>query len=102
MKLTKAEVRKIEQGMAVLKEKLAGQLKEQTGEKLEKIDSAFVKKIAKTYLTVEGFAQLLQDYGIVSDKQRCSCDSPCQVSCAEPCKNSCYTAPSNFVAQSPA
>jgi len=89
MKLTKEEASKIDQGLAVLKKKLAGQIKEQMGDKKGKVDNAFVKKIAKTYLTVEGFAQILQDSGMTTGKERdCNCAGPCYVTCASPCKNS--------------
>jgi len=89
MKLTKEEARKIDQGLAVLKKKLAGQIKEQMGDKRGEVDNAFVNKAAKAYMTVEGFAQILQDSGMVTGKGRdCGCAGPCYTTCASPCKNS--------------
>jgi hypothetical protein len=91
MRLTEEEIGKIEESLAILKKKFASQVDEvissapvaeKLGDKKSAIDTSAVQKLADSYLTVDGFANLLLDAGMLSkDATRdCGCAGPCYYS----------------------
>lgn len=89
MKLTTEEIKNIDTALEALKRSLKTELKRAKGAPgYDKLDDAFLKKIADSYLSAAGILCLLQDAHMLADR----CGGPCHVTCVNPNKVACWNA----------
>lgn len=89
MRLTPEESKKIDEALGALKRSLKDELKRAKGQiGYDKLDDAFIKNIADSYLSSAGIICLLQDVHFLKD----ICGGPCHVTCVNPAKVACWNA----------
>lgn len=89
MKLTDEEIKNIDNALGALKRSLKDEI-QKAGRQLgdNKLNDAFLKKIADSYLSAGGILCLLQDANILGSR----CGGPCHVTCVNPNKVACWNA----------
>jgi len=89
MGLTPEESKKIDKALEALKKSLKDELRRAAGQPgYEKMDDAFIKNIADSYLSAAGIICLLQDVHFLAAR----CGGPCHVTCVNPAKVACWNA----------
>jgi len=89
MRLTKEETEAIDKALEALKRSLKDEVRARLArEDDERMDDAFLQKIADSYLSVGGILCLLKDAHFLRDE----CGGPCHITCVNPAKVACWNA----------
>jgi hypothetical protein len=76
----------------VLKALFAYQVERLPKSKIQSDGNAFIKLLGSKYISPTGTLDLLEDFGLMSKGNGCTCAGPCTVSCVSPCASRCNAA----------